>query len=297
MKDLFPKQWKFLKRAWEEDSLSHGYLFTGRSGLGKKKMAEFFTKWVMCESEGGAPCGKCKSCRMIEKKTHPDFFLLESEDGKSIKVDSVDDFLKKLSLKPSFGRIKVGVVHRAHLMNHYSQNAILKTLEEPKGDSVLFLTSSSSNSLLPTITSRLQELRFQVPEKKELARFLKKKGFKVKDEILTTAGLRPVKALRYLQNREEFEKEKERRQKVKELLKADLNKRFEIAKKLSKENPEEMLVSWLYFLRRVLFWKLEEEDETIPVEKTIKEMENTLYLLQNYNVNKKITLQDLMLKI
>ncbi len=297
MKDLFPKQWKFLKRAWEEDSLSHGYLFTGRSGLGKKKMAESFTKWVMCEGGKERPCDKCNSCRMIEKRTHPDFFLLESEDGKSINVDLVDDFLKKLSLKPSFGEIKVGIVHRAHLMNRYSQNAILKTLEEPKGNSVLFLTSSSSKFLLPTITSRLQELRFGVPEKEDLVRFLKKEGFKVEEEVLTTAGLRPMEALCYLQDEEKFKEEKERRQKVKELLKADLNKRFEIAKKLSKENPEEMLVSWLHFLRRVLFWKLEEEGETIPVEKTIKEMENTLYLLKNYNVNKKITLQDLMLKI
>jgi len=97
---------------------------------------------------------------MIKKGIHPDFMLVEKKEGKDLKVEQIEDFIKFLSLKASFGGFKIGIIDRAHLMNRYAQNAVLKTLEEPHGKTLLILIADSKELLLPTIVSRLQEIRF-----------------------------------------------------------------------------------------------------------------------------------------
>ena len=49
-------------------------------------------------------------------------------------------------------------------MNQEAQNCFLKTLEEPKGKTLLFLISSKPDMLLPTIFSRCQTMKFFKPK-------------------------------------------------------------------------------------------------------------------------------------
>ena len=164
-----------LKRAIKNDAVAHAYLFSGEQGIGKRLTARTFAAALNCQAagpEGG--CGVCSSCRKAASDTHPDIHLL-SPDGAEIKIDQVRAAQSELSLKPFEGQKKVLIVDSAEAMNDAAQNAFLKTLEEPPGDSLIILISSMPQSFLPTIRSRCQELKFQPLPRPILAEVLREK--------------------------------------------------------------------------------------------------------------------------
>jgi DNA polymerase-3 subunit delta' len=161
-----------LKRAIQNDAVAHAYLFSGEQGIGKRLTARAFAAALNCQVAGPAGgCGVCTSCRKAASGTHPDVHLL-SPDGTEIKIDQVRAAQAELSLKPFEGQKKVLIVDSAETMNDASQNAFLKTLEEPPGDSLIILISAMPQSFLPTIRSRCQELKFQPLRRPVLAAVL-----------------------------------------------------------------------------------------------------------------------------
>jgi DNA polymerase-3 subunit delta' len=58
------------------------------------------------------------------------------------------------------GQGKVFVIEQAELMNPQAQNALLKTLEEPAGRTLLILITDQTGQILPTVRSRCQTIRF-----------------------------------------------------------------------------------------------------------------------------------------
>jgi DNA polymerase-3 subunit delta' len=92
-----------------------------------------------------------------------------------IKIDQIRQAQDRISLKPFEGRKNILVVDGAETLNDAAQNAFLKTLEEPPGDALIILVTSMSQSLLPTIRSRCQEVRFQPLPRRTLAQALVKK--------------------------------------------------------------------------------------------------------------------------
>ncbi len=167
-----------LKRALANKTLAHAYLFSGESGIGKKMTALALAAAVNCASaaaEGG--CGECPSCRKVAAGTHPDVQVVmpESENEQllatwsskaaekasdEIKIDQIRQAQEHLTLTPSEGRKKILIVDGAETLNASAQNAFLKTLEEPPGDTLIILITSMPQSLLPTIRSRCQEIAF-----------------------------------------------------------------------------------------------------------------------------------------
>ncbi len=296
------RQWDFLKTAYEKGSLSHAYLLAGEEQIGKKSLAFKFVKFVHCQerdSGKGKPCGSCFSCRMIEKNTHPDFLLVEHQEGADIKVEQVEKLLRHLSLKPSFSQYKTVIIDQAHLLNRYAQNSLLKSLEEPAGTTLIFLVTSRPYLLLDTILSRVQHLRFLPLSRKEMELFLQKEGAgeKEKKRIMELAQGRPGKALELIKNSALIEEEEKRREELKQILDSDLGSRFEKAKSLSKGEVEPLLLSWMYFFRNNLLKALKSQAEVEPAVKILDELQRAFYLLKTSNVNKKILLQNLMIKL
>src|SRR5208283_1386466 len=119
-----------------------------------------------------SPCGKCASCRAFSSGMHPDYHIITKEliryhdkTGKSKGIDlSINvirpEVVDKAALKAAMGRGKVFIVEQAELMSAAAQNALLKTLEEPAGRSLIVLLTAHGNELLPTIRSRCQTFRF-----------------------------------------------------------------------------------------------------------------------------------------
>ena len=134
----------FLKKKFEAGQLSHAYLFTGEEGIGKKLFAKEFAEFVGCK--------------------FPDLMILSGAnkkdpvfgDGGEIKVSQIREVQNFLSYKSYNGGYKIVIVDGAEKMNAEAQNCFLKTLEEPKGQTILFLISSgigNSRMSLPLFCS------------------------------------------------------------------------------------------------------------------------------------------------
>ncbi len=166
-------QKNILRRAARDNMISHSYLLAGPAGIGKKLIALEFAKLINCQSGRpiniDAPEGEkcsCGSCSKVDKGIHPDVIYVQYEGVKSIKVEQIREGVEeRLFLKSFEGKFKVVIVDEAERMSSGAQNAFLKTLEEPPPNSVIILITSAPDSLLPTIRSRCQMIKFNALSK------------------------------------------------------------------------------------------------------------------------------------
>ena len=158
---------RIIQNALQNNSVAHAYLFYGQESIGKKLTGIEFAKSLNCEASGPQDnCGDCPSCRKIDRRIHPDFFLLEPEKSSPsgrealIKIEDIRELQKKLSYLPYEGKVKVAIIDGAEAMNPQAANTFLKTLEEPPSATVLILITPNPYRLLPTIVSRCQGVKF-----------------------------------------------------------------------------------------------------------------------------------------
>ena len=152
-----------LKKALGQDRLAHSLLFSGPEGTGKRLTALALAMELNCAApEGGEACGSCPDCRQISKSVHPDVSII-SPEGKAleIRIDQVRSIRADMHLKPVRGGYRVFILDKAERLNSESSNALLKILEEPPEQSLIILLTAEPYSLLPTITSRCQAVKFQ----------------------------------------------------------------------------------------------------------------------------------------
>lgn len=151
------RQKEILRRALANGRLAHAYLFSGPDGIGKRLMAMALARAIVCLEQRG--CGHCHACRKIDHQNHPDLHFLEP-DGTSIKIEQIRILQRELSLKPLESARKICLIEQADAMTIGAANSLLKTLEEPRGDTLLILLTAQPNRLLETIRSRCQPLPF-----------------------------------------------------------------------------------------------------------------------------------------
>ena len=155
-----------LSRAIAQDTLPQSLLFAGAEGVGKRRTAVALAETLNCLEPVTTPsmprdaCGKCTSCRRIVRGVHPDVPIVEPGELGSIKIEQIRDVVDRAGYRPFEGRRRVVIVDDAEAMMDAAQNALLKTLEEPPQSSVFVLVSAMPDSLLPTVLSRCQRLRF-----------------------------------------------------------------------------------------------------------------------------------------
>lgn len=110
---------------------------------------------------GGSPEERNKRILQIlsdEKIHESDCLRLEPEEGSTVTVESVRSFIKQLLLSPRLSSKTAGIIPNADLMTIQSQNALLKTLEEPPPHSIILIHCASSSGLLETIISRCSHI-------------------------------------------------------------------------------------------------------------------------------------------
>lgn len=167
---------EFLRRTVAEGRWGHAYLFIGPQGVGKTTVALRFAQALLCLEAAGdhKPCGRCGSCHRFAQGTHPDFLSLRPE-GKSIGVDAVRRLQHRIAMHPGLSPRRVVLVEPAEAMGDVAQNALLKTLEEPPGDTVLILITHTGEGVLPTLSSRCQRIRFSLVPAPRLRALLEEK--------------------------------------------------------------------------------------------------------------------------
>jgi DNA polymerase-3 subunit delta' len=182
---------EILRRALASGRVHHAYLFHGSPGVGKGGVAEAFAAALLCESaEEPEACGRCASCVRVKSHTHPDLHRLEVPEGKSrIAIEQFHALEAALQLVAYSRRRRVAIVDPADLLSREAQHAFLKTLEEPRPDTVLVLVSALPSALLTTIRSRCQPVAFGPIPADRLARALTERWGVPRERAGLLAGL------------------------------------------------------------------------------------------------------------
>lgn len=173
MNSWLQPQLQLLSQQVESKRLAHALLIKGKAGAGKRQLAQWLSNLLACQSpmkqSSGIlqACGQCKHCHLLANKSYPDHIDLIS-DGKTIGVDEIRRTTEFFEKTAQIGKTKSATIFDAEKMTVASANALLKTLEEPSGDSVIILVSSDSEQLLPTIISRCRLIEIQPPVGKQL---------------------------------------------------------------------------------------------------------------------------------
>jgi DNA polymerase-3 subunit delta' len=164
---------KQIQAALRADRLPHGMIFAGPAGVGKATTAAALAGAFLCENPKNADaCGKCQSCLAMSAGAHPDYHVITKELARlhdrsgvskatQLSIDVVRfELAAPAARKTALGRGKVFIVEQADLMTAPSQNALLKTLEEPAGRTLIVLIAAGPGDLLPTVRSRCQMILF-----------------------------------------------------------------------------------------------------------------------------------------
>ncbi len=198
--------WAFFVKRLEGDRLAHALMLEGPAGYGKMALARAMTAKLLCNTENGPACGHCRSCQLLKGGAHPDYFNLEPEDGSEfIKVDQVRSLIAGLDLTTSISARKVALIHPAECMHSAAANALLKSLEEPTGNTTLVLVSNHAGRLPITIRSRCQRATIHQPDARLVMDWLVKTSGKNQNEVssaLQAAGGSPLRAAQYLDSPE-----------------------------------------------------------------------------------------------
>ncbi len=264
---------QLLEKIAKSEKIPHALLFEGPEGTGKKEGALNFAKMIL---------GK-------DLKNHPDFLLIEPKK-ETISIDQIkDELIRFLSLSPFVATKKVAIIEKAELMTKEAQNSLLKTLEEPRGNSVLILISSKPELLLPTILSRCQKVSFSFLKRKEIEKILKVKDSKEKEEILkrTQGNLKRLEIIL----KEGLRERKEKEELIEKILKGGFYERLKLLEKV--KNEDEFLEILVTIFKRKLFNEKEKE-KAKKVLKLILNLEMTNYLTKT---NKRSLLEFLLLQI
>lgn len=183
------EQVEMFRRAIRRERLAHGYLLVGPAGIGKHLFARLLAQALFCEripdSELDA-CGQCSSCRQMQAGHHPDLISIGLPEGKKILPISLlvgDDSQRgrsglcyEIALAPMSASRRIAIINDAEAMNEEAANSLLKTLEEPRPGSIIFLISSDLGLILPTIRSRCQPVRFSPLSNEHVLQLLKKES-------------------------------------------------------------------------------------------------------------------------
>ncbi|MDD5606358.1 MAG: hypothetical protein PHN37_00620 [Candidatus Pacebacteria bacterium] len=274
------KQWEILIKSKNYQA----FLFSGQESLGKKKIAIEFAKFLRCQGKQ-KPCDQCSECLEIEKKISSDFVLVEPEQD--IKINEIREIKRKMFL--STNSFKIAIIDKAHLMTKDSQNCFLKILEEPHKNTIFVLITEHPDLLLPTILSRVQQIKFFPVSKTEIQQQISEQ------EIIEYSLNQPGKALSLtLEKIKEYKNIINRLEKIKNY---NIGDRFLEAKKISQENLSEIFFIWLCYLRKTFLEQCKNKKNYADTKKNIKNLQTISSLLGRTNVNKKLATELLLLEL
>ncbi len=197
-----------LRRHLAAGRVPNALLFAGPDGVGKKLFALELARAFICRSPLGAEaCGECSACSRVDTFIIPEstdktkdefkkvFFGQHSDVGivvaykRFILVEAIRDLEREAYFRPYEANARFFLIDDADKMNDGAANALLKTLEEPASTSHIILISSRPDSLLPTIRSRCQIVRFAPVETEKIEQFLTEERNIGSDDAKLTARL------------------------------------------------------------------------------------------------------------
>lgn len=293
------KKVDILRQIIKSNNIPHAMIFSGPEMIGKKKIAIEFIKNIFCEEL----CGECYFCKSIEY--NPDINIISPVDG-NIEIEEIRKAKERLSLKPYYNKIKALIIDDSHLMKSDAQNAFLKMLEEPKGNTLIIFITPFREMLLKTIRSRAQEIKFSLVGNEEIEKYLISLGAsskKAKEISLISSG-QIGKAINFFEDKSKMDFFNKSIEDIIFLSRSNISQRFQYAEKLKDDKIKiiEILDIWERFLRREILLKIFNYKSSVnySLQKTkelIDELEKIKYIIESSNINKRIAFESLLIKL
>ena len=158
-----------LEHAYEQDKLSHAYLFSGSRGTGKTSIARILAKLLLIR---GITDEKIASqiVKAVEEGTIVD--VIEIDAASNRRIDDVRSLLESIQFAPVAARAKVYIIDEVHMLTKEAFNALLKTLEEPPSYAYFILATTELHKIPATIQSRCQRFAFRTITEEDIVRRL-----------------------------------------------------------------------------------------------------------------------------
>lgn len=154
--------WHQLQNLVQQQKLPHAILLCGPKGIGKKTLAQTLTQLLLCSQATTVPCGQCRACFLFQQQNHPDTYAVGNTEG-GISIDDIRDLTHFLAQTPHQAGYKVVSLYGVDKLNANAANALLKTLEEPPGKTLIILMAEDLKNILQTIQSRCFMLSLAAP--------------------------------------------------------------------------------------------------------------------------------------
>lgn len=154
-------------------TIAHAYLFRGQSGTGKFTFALELAKVLIPAA-----------AELENPENHPDLHIINT-DAPTIKKGQIEELIEEAGKTAFEKETQVFLIKDFEKVTPEGQNALLKTLEEPKKGVHILLTTSAPEEVLPTIRSRCRPVSVYPLSREETERYLRKL-----DKNLTTGEIR-----------------------------------------------------------------------------------------------------------
>ena len=188
---------KYMINSINKGKVNHAYMFEGIEGIGKETFANELSK-ILLETP--------------HLENSPDCIRVKP-DGNSIKIAQIRNLQSDIVIKPH-KKYKIYIIDKAEKMTTEAQNALLKTLEEPPEYAIIILVANNKESLLPTIRSRCEIIKFTPVPLVEIKNYLISQGVELnRANLLSSFSRGSMKKALELASSNEFYEMKESVQK------------------------------------------------------------------------------------
>jgi len=331
------KNLKIFSKMIAENRFPHAVLFSGPEKIGKKTIAFEIAKYLEADhssafnnffdfSQGNCSCDICKQ---IEEKNFYDVIEIDKEKkekkakdsgfttDREIHIKKIRDIKQQISLSSPYP-FKIVIIDHSESLTEQATGSLLKVLEEPRGNTIFFLLTSSLNHLPNTILSRVEIFKFYPLSRAEMEAFFKNQSDqKEKEKIIDLALGRPGLAKELLFDKSKIIYYNLLLEKIQGLRNLSVLQRLKLAEDIEKtERVQDFIFLAEFWFRDLLLRKqgvsslylsffskikeIEEEKENFSETKLkeiiskIKETKNYLYFS---NTNPLLVIENFLLKI
>lgn len=162
-----------LKRALDENKLTHAYLFSGPRGCGKTSSARILARCVNCaKGPTSHPCGECESCKDLATGGPGSIDVVEIDAASHNGVDDARELRERAGFAPARDRYKIFILDEAHMVTPQGFNALLKIVEEPPEHVMFIFATTEPDKVIGTIRSRTHHYPFRLVPQEVMGPYL-----------------------------------------------------------------------------------------------------------------------------
>ncbi len=270
---------KYMINSLRNDKIGHAYIFEGIEGVGKS----FFAKELAKELLGS---------KNLYNST--DFYEIKPE-GNSIKISQIRQLQSDIVIKPH-SNYKIYLIDESEKLTVQSQNALLKTLEEPPSYAIIILICSNKESILDTIKSRCEKIKFYPISNDDMKKFCMINGISESSlNFIYSFAKGSIKRALDISNSEKFISMRDDAEKYIEILtEKDLSSYIDLIDDIEKYKDDIMLfleIFTSYFKDIMIFVEGLGDENLINVDKDIF-IENISKRISSYDLVKIIGIID-----